>query len=265
VVLRGGGRIGYHEAAMEPQFRFCTSADGTRIAYAVYGSGPPLLYANTYVLSMDAQFTLPAARAYFDALAARTTLVIFDRRGTGASARDVDDLSPEAEAGDIAAVAAAAALRDFTLFADIATAACASYAIQHQEPVLRLILWSPFVGGGGAWDREQARAFREDWTYARRVWAGLVYPEGPVSLQRAFSKAIKDTLSAEMAARRFELGSEVEVDLGALLPAVTAPTLVLQRETKGRRIAIQAAGLLRTVSCDSSAAMRRRPFPTTNR
>ncbi len=31
---------------MEPQIRFCTSADGTRIAFAVYGerSGPPLVW-----------------------------------------------------------------------------------------------------------------------------------------------------------------------------------------------------------------------------
>lgn len=57
--------------AMEPQFRFCTSADGTRIAYAIYGSGPPLLWARYYTLSMDALFTIPEARAYLDALAAR--------------------------------------------------------------------------------------------------------------------------------------------------------------------------------------------------
>ncbi len=54
---------------MEPQVRFCTSADGTRIAYAIYGSGPPLLYAQNFVLSMDEKFTLPEARAFMDALA----------------------------------------------------------------------------------------------------------------------------------------------------------------------------------------------------
>ncbi len=36
--------------AMEPQIRFCTSADGTRIAYAFYGSGPPLVRVLVFAL-----------------------------------------------------------------------------------------------------------------------------------------------------------------------------------------------------------------------
>ncbi len=226
----------------DPQYRFCTSSDGTRIAYAVYGSGPPLLYANAYAMSMDSQFTLPPARAFFDALAANTTLVVFDRRGTGASTRDIDDLSPEAEVCDIAAVVDAEELHEFTLFSLVALAPCARYAIEHETRVQRLILWYPRVGIGSEWDRQQARAFREDWSYARRRWAGVVYPQGPVSLQRAFSKAVKQSASAEMIARRFE---QPEVDPNSLLPGVTVPTLVLQRDdAPGRKIAMRAAGLL---------------------
>ncbi len=226
---------------MDPQIRFCTSADGTRIAYATYGSGPTLLYANNFVFSMDEQFTLRESRAYLDALAARTTLVILDQRGAGSSERHVDDLSYEAQTQDIAAVADAAGLRDFTLFAHVMTPACAHYAIDHPERVQRLVLWFPTVGGGGQEDRASARTFREDWSYARRLWAGLVYPNGPVSLQRAFARSVKRTVSAEVAARYFELP---EADLGALLRAVTAPTLVLQREARWRSSAIRAAGHL---------------------
>ncbi len=226
---------------MEPQFRFCTSSDGTRIAYATYGSGPPLLYANNFVISIDEQFRLLEARAHLDALAARTTLVILDPRGAGASERDVDDLSYEAQAQDIAAVVDAAGLRDFTLFANATTPACAQYAIDHPERVQRLVFWFPFVGVGGQTERVSARSFRDDWSYARRVWAGLVYPNGPVSLQRAFSTSVKETVSAEVAARYFELP---KVDLDTLLAAVTAHTLVLQSETRWRSLAIRAAGLL---------------------
>jgi len=244
---------------MEPQFRFCTSADGTRIAYATYGSGPALLYANTPVVSMDAQFTLPEARAFFDALAARAMVVIFDRRGSGASAREADDLSLEAEALDIAAVADAAELRDFTLFADIAAPMCARYAVQHQERVRRVIFWCPFIGVGGDWDKKRAAYFREDWTYARRLWAGRIYPQGPVSLQRAFSKVVKNTLSADMVARRFELPA---VDLAELLPAVTAPALVLQRAGPlPRQIAIHAARLLPNSELRFVAGDATTPFP----
>jgi class 3 adenylate cyclase/pimeloyl-ACP methyl ester carboxylesterase len=244
---------------MEPQFRFCTSGDGTRIAYATYGSGPPLLYANTWVLTIDAQFRIPEARAYFDALAARTTLVIFDRRGTGASARDVDDLSLEAEAHDIAAVADAVRLRDFTLFADIATAACATFAVRDQQRLRNLILWSPFTEISGGVNSETARIIRKDWSYYRRLWASRLFPQGPVSLQRAISKAFKDTASAETAAQRFELGAQADLD--GLLPRVPAPTLVVQRGTWARQETMRLAALLPNSQLRFVAGHPPTPYP----
>lgn len=257
---------------MEPQIRFCTSADGTRIAYATYGSGPPLVYANNYVVSVDAQLSIPEARVFYDALAARTTLVIFDRRGAGASTREVDDLSPEAEARDIAAVAESAGLGEFTLFSDVAAPMCAQYAIEHLDRIQRLILWAPWTGAGSEGDRRGAREFRKDWSLARRVWAGRVFPEGPVSLQRAFSWAVKETLSVEIAVRRF--GSP-DVDLGVLLSSVTVPTLVLQRElstaeeraarSRGfggmRQSAITATGLLQSGHLQFVPGTANAPYP----
>jgi class 3 adenylate cyclase/pimeloyl-ACP methyl ester carboxylesterase len=231
---------------MEPVVRFCTSADGARIAYATYGSGPPLLFVNTYVLSVDAQFRWPEARAFFDALAARTTLVIIERRGTGASARDVEDLSLDAEVRDVIAVADAAGLDACPVFGDAAGGAAvgARFAAVQPDRVQRLLLWAPssntsFGERGAVWQR----AFREDWSYARRIWAGMIFPDGPVSLQRAASQALKASLSQEMNSRRME--AHDQLDLKQLLPAVKQPALVLQRERgEGREFAIEVAGLL---------------------
>jgi class 3 adenylate cyclase len=247
---------------MEPEYRFCTSADGTRIAYATYGSGPPLFFANTWAFSMDAQFTWPEAREFIDALASRATLVIFDRRGTGASAREVEDLSPEAEARDIAAVADAVALGKFPLFADAtASAACACYASAHSERVERLVLWCPHTSNTlGDFDKEWARSIREDWSYDRRRWAGRIYTEGPVSLQKAFSSAIKASVTAEMAARRVESHPRLASHLGA----VTTPTLVLQREESLgplREHTIQFAGLLPNAQLRFVAGRHTTAFP----
>ena len=128
---------------MEPQFRFCTSADGVRIAYLSYGSGPPLLYVRVFWASMGAQLTHPAPRHYFDALAARMKLVTFDRRGAGESARDVEDLSLEAEARDIEAVADAAGFETFSILADAdGLAAAAQFAITHEARVEKLVVWA---------------------------------------------------------------------------------------------------------------------------
>lgn len=229
---------------MEPRFAFCTSSDGTRIAYATCGSGPPVLFVNSSLLSMDAQFSWPEARAFFDALAEYATLVIFDRRGSGASTRDVADLSFRAEVQDVLAVAEAAGLQTFPLFGDAAggSAVCAAFAATHPEHVERLVLFAPWTSHGGHFsDAEAAGAFREDWTYGRRIWAGRLYPDGPVSLQRAASNAFKDSVSAEMAARRVE-GNP---DLLAIVPGVAQPALVLERHTGPlRRFAMQVVGLL---------------------
>jgi pimeloyl-ACP methyl ester carboxylesterase len=125
---------------MEPEFRFCTSSDGTRLAYATYGSGPPLLYANNLFASMDELFTMTEARTWLDGIAGKTTVVIFDQRGSGESDREVDDLSVIAEARDMAAVADAAGLRQLTLFSYVNAGACAHFVIEHPGRVERLIL-----------------------------------------------------------------------------------------------------------------------------
>jgi class 3 adenylate cyclase/pimeloyl-ACP methyl ester carboxylesterase len=248
---------------MEPQYRFCTSADGTRIAYAFYGSGPPLLFGKGTYQSMDARFTLPEARAYFDALAQHVTLVIFDQRGTGASTRDIEDLSLEAQASDIAAVAEAAGLRRFTLLTEAnVSAASAYYIIGHDEEIERFVFWGA-LGPGTVGHAENARAFREEWSHARRVLAGQIYPEGPVSLQRAFSKGMKDTLSGEMAARRLE--ALYDVDFDALLSAVAVPALVLNRERviwpQAKQNTIRVAGLLPHSQLRFVAGKSSTPYP----
>ncbi len=212
---------------MEPQFRFCTSGDGTRIAYATYGSGPPLLSVRVFWISMDATLT-DDPRRYLNALASRMTVILFDRRGTGASGRDAADLSPEAEAGDIAAVVDACGLAAFSILTDAdGLRAAAQYAITHEQRVERLVVWAnsdPTARVSAEW----TRTIREDWSYARRVWAGLAYPQGPVSIQRNFSRKVKETVSSDMMARHLEALNEV--DISALAPAVATPALLMARE-----------------------------------
>src|SRR5574341_1036381 len=226
---------------MEPRFAFCASSDGTRIAYAVFGEGPPVFFANTWVLSMNSQFAWPEARAFFDDLATRATGVMFDRRGTGASTREVEDISPQAEAEDLRAVADAAGLGTFPLFSDAtSTAAAVQFASTYPERVQRLILFAPHTS---YWEKRRgpltATSFREDWSYGRRVWAGLVYRDGPVAMQRAFSQAVKETATAEMAARRFERA----IDLDSALGSVQQPVLLLQRD-EGQELVLHIARLL---------------------
>jgi len=44
---------------MRPQIRFCTSGDGTRLAYAIAGNGPPLVRSPHWFTHLEHDWTNP--------------------------------------------------------------------------------------------------------------------------------------------------------------------------------------------------------------
>ena len=91
---------------MEQEIRFCTSADGTRIAYATYGNDAAraLVYVDSFDHAQDFSWKHPMAQGLYAGLASNRRLVTFDRRGVGSSERDVDDLAVPTQVDDVAAV-----------------------------------------------------------------------------------------------------------------------------------------------------------------
>jgi len=53
---------------MEPQIRFCTSADGVRIAYATLGEGPPCVIASYWCANLELDWQRAECRAYLEGL-----------------------------------------------------------------------------------------------------------------------------------------------------------------------------------------------------
>jgi hypothetical protein len=51
-----------------PEIRFCKSRDGTRIAYAIAGKGPPLLWAQQWVHHLDLDWDSPIWRGWLELL-----------------------------------------------------------------------------------------------------------------------------------------------------------------------------------------------------
>ena len=209
---------------MEPQIRFCTSADGTRIAYATMGEGPPLLHVDTWSM-------LPIERGFYAGVMTQgRRVVLLDNRGTGSSQRDVEEISVEAQALDLAAVADELQLDRFDLWGDFDGAPVAiKYAAQHPERVSRLVLSGPYSHGGEVSPPESIRSLaelvRNNWGVARRTLAAITFPKGPLELQRLFSDIWRESVSPDVAARYVELFTNV--DVRPLLPRVSAPTLVL--------------------------------------
>ena len=236
---------------MEPQIRFCTSADGTRIAYTTVGSGRPLLVVEAWPASLEWNQEHPDPRAYAEGLAQGRSLVSFDRRGIGVSQRDVDDLSLEAHVGDLAAIADELQLETFDLFGfGDGSWVSVAYAAQNPDRVSRVVLWGVSPQGtdylNPAAARGMAELIRGNWSLGRRAISDGIFPNGPIELQRWFSRHLRESISAEMAARYIDY--QTSVDVTAYLPLVKAPTLVLHRRgDRNLRIAAgkAAAALIR--------------------
>ncbi len=92
------------------QIRFCTSRDGTRIAYATCGAGPPLVWAAVWAHHLKLDWDCPVWRPWLDMLARRHTLVRYDWRGCGLSDREHVEFSFERFIEDLEAVIEAAGL-----------------------------------------------------------------------------------------------------------------------------------------------------------
>src|SRR5688572_28568130 len=86
------------------QIRFCTSRDGTRIAYAICGSGPPLVRPAYWISHLNADWDSPVWSPWLSFLSKSRTLILYDQRGCGLSDREGVEFSFEKYVEDLEAV-----------------------------------------------------------------------------------------------------------------------------------------------------------------
>src|SRR5882757_6584113 len=96
--------------------RFCRSRDGTRIAYATGGSGPPLVRAAHWISHLKLDWDNAIWHPWLSMFSRRHTLVRYDARGCGLSDREGVDISFDRHVEDLEAVIGAAGLEQFALF-----------------------------------------------------------------------------------------------------------------------------------------------------
>jgi class 3 adenylate cyclase/pimeloyl-ACP methyl ester carboxylesterase len=229
--------------AVEPQIRFCTSADGTRIAYATMGEGPPLVFVPAWGDNVELDWEHPDARASLESLSRDRRCVTLLRRGVGASQREVDDFSLEAQVADVAAVADHLQLDRFDLWGWLDGAAISVvYAAQNPQRLSRLVLWAAYPCGVEIVRPEASRGLveliRGNWSLARRTIADAISPSASADLRAWTSNYFRQSVSPDVAARCVEFYADV--DVRPFLPRVTVPTLVLHR--RGNRDAPISAG-----------------------
>src|SRR5262245_21459853 len=128
------------------QIRFCTSRDGTRIAYATSGAGPPLLWAAHWVHHLNFDLDNPVWRPWISLLKRRHTLIRYDLRGCGLSDRDGIEVSFERLYEDLEAVIEAAGLKNFAYFGMALGAAMGmTLAARQPERVSHLVLYGAYI------------------------------------------------------------------------------------------------------------------------
>jgi len=218
---------------------FCRSYDGTRIALAIAGNGPPLIKVANYMSHLEYDWNSPVWRHWLEELTREHTLITSDERGSGLSDWQVEDVSFEAWVRDLEAVVEAVGLRRFPLFAmSQAGAVAVAYAVRHPERVSRLILLGAYARGWLNRDLTEEQVEEEKLMIAlmrvgwgrenpafRQVFATQLLPEATIEELRALEQQMRVSVSPENAVR---LESEMHrIDIRDLAPGIQAPTLIL--------------------------------------
>ena len=71
--------------APRQSIRFTTAADDVRLAYAIFGMGPPLVRAPTWLSHLEHDWQSPLLRHWLVAFGRGHTLIRSDDRGCGLS------------------------------------------------------------------------------------------------------------------------------------------------------------------------------------
>ena len=124
------------------QVRFCRAADGVRIAYAVHGSGPPLVISTCWLSHLQQDWQSPVWRHFLEDLGRFATVIRYDERGFGLSDWDVTDFTIEARISDLEAVVDDCGLDDFALMAmSQGGPVSIAYVARHPERVTRMMFY----------------------------------------------------------------------------------------------------------------------------
>ena len=192
--------------------RFARSADGVGIAYAVHGSGPPLLIDACWLSHLQFDWQSPVWRHYLVELGRIATVIRYDERGHGLSDRGVTDHSLEARVADLEAVADDAGLERFALLAMAQGGPVAiEYAARHPERLTRLAFYGSYAGAlGEATSEEELElddAFealiKVGWARPtsefRRVFTSMMIPGGTEEQMRWLDDLQRMAVDAETA------------------------------------------------------------------
>jgi pimeloyl-ACP methyl ester carboxylesterase/DNA-binding CsgD family transcriptional regulator len=228
------------------QLRFVTAADGTRIAVASIGSGPPLVRAAHWMSHVEHDLASPVWRPWLAALSSQHHYIRYDQRGCGLSDADVRDFSLGAWVGDLEAVVDGLGLQRFPLIGMSQGGAVAiAYAVRHPQRVSQLVLVGAYARGALCRAVTEAQRLesmtlinliRVGWgrdnPAFRQVFTNLFIPDGTPQQHQWWNELERLTVSPDNAARTLE--AFYNIDVRELAGQVRAPTLVMHSRGDAR-------------------------------
>jgi pimeloyl-ACP methyl ester carboxylesterase len=218
---------------IDQHIQFCTTVDGVRIAYALVGHGPFLVFPPAWVSHLQLQLEHPFTREYLEKGTRNQTFLLYDRHGCGLSERNRTEFTLESEVRSLEAVIDHLKLKRFALFGfscggPIATA----YAIKYPRRVSHLILFDSYARGEALTTEEFKKSFislvRSAWGVGSKALADMFLPGGDVSALKWITRLQREAATAETAAKLLDLSYNLNVT--DLLPRLRVPTLVIHRK-----------------------------------
>ncbi|MFV2022427.1 alpha/beta fold hydrolase [Micromonospora sp. LOL_023] len=220
--------------------RFCQTADGTRLAYTVTGSGPPLVSTANWLTHLGLDRRHPMwTHWYRDLMRDSRRGLRYDERGCGLSDWCPPSASPQVWVEDLDTVADAAGYDTFPVIGTAQAAATAiAYAAMRPHRVSRAILISSHAQGRQVRARTELdrRVAGVDLDLAKVAWqsgdpgflrayAAQFLPNATAEEWDAYIAFTRRTTSPENMVRFFQMIATI--DVFPLARQVRCPTLIL--------------------------------------
>jgi len=244
---------------MVPETRYARAPDGAFIAYQTYGDGPvDMVWQFDWFGDVDLQWQDPETRAWNEALGSAFRVIFHDRRATGLSSRNVPPPNLEQRAADTLVVMDAAG-SDRAVLASVheGGAPNALLAASRPDRVDSLIWMEPTPRATRARDYPWGWSRRRIAEDARMIehWGTRTHAEWFTAAEEAAGNGSTETdLELVAMAERHWCTPDVaaalsamwnETDVRGVLPAVTAPALVIaHRDRPNVELSKHVAGLL---------------------
>jgi len=237
-----------------------------QIAYAIHGSGPPLVVDSCWLSHLQYDWASPVWRHYLVEWGRSHTVIRFDERGHGLSDRGVEDHSLTVRLADLESVVDDVGLDRFDLLAMAQGGPVAiAYAARHPDRVSRLAFYGSYSGQQSKdpdeveMDDTLDALIKVGWARPdsafRRVFTSLMIPGATEEQHVWLDELQRNATSADTA--RTSRRQRLATDASHLLDQITAPTLVLHSRgdrmndfSEARYLASHIAGA-RLVALDS--------------